>query len=253
MVNICIINKKGGVAKTTTAINLGAGLQRKGYSVLYVDLDSQCNLSVCAGADIEGKTVLGVLTEQTDINEAIQTLELFGDVLPAGLNLSGADGVITDTGKEYRLSEALATLKKNYDFCIIDTPPALGVLTINAITAADWLVIPAQADIFSRDGLLQLDRTIRLNKKYCNPKLKIAGILLTRYSDRNVLSKNLKETFEEIAKKMGTKVFDSSIREGIALKEAQVVHQAIFDYAPKTKVAEDYMNFINEFLDTIAL
>lgn len=253
MVNICIINKKGGVAKTTTAINLGAGLQMKGYSILYVDLDSQCNLSVCSGANIEGKTVLGVLTEQTDINEAIQESTLFGDILPADLALSGADGVITDTGKEYRLSEALEKLNKKYDFCIMDTPPALGVLTINAITAADWLVIPAQADIFSRDGLLQLDRTIRLNKKYCNPKLKIAGILLTRYSDRNVLSKNLKENFEEIAKKMGTKVFGSSIREGIALKEAQVVHQTIFDYAPKTKVAEDYKKFTNEFLETIKL
>lgn len=250
MVTVCAINKKGGVAKTTTAINLGAGLQKKGYSVLYIDLDSQCNLSVCVGADIDGKTVLGVLTEQTDINDAIQQTP-FGDVLPAGLALSGADGVITDTGKEYRLKEALESLNKKYDFCIIDTPPAIGVLTINAMTASDWLIIPAQADIFSRDGLLQLDRAIRQDRKYCNPNLKVAGILLTRYSDRNVLSRNLKDTFDKIAETMKTKVFNASIREGVALKEAQVVHQPIYDYDPKSKVAEDYSAFVDEFLDTV--
>ena len=160
--------------------------------------------------------------------------------------------MITETGKEYRMKEALASVKKRYDFVIIDTPPSLGVLAINAMTAADWLIIPVQADMFSRDGLLHLDRAIRKYRQYCNPSLKIAGILLTRYSDRNVLSRNLKEVFDELAEQMGTLVFKSAIREAIAVKEAQVMHKSIFEYAPKSKSAEDYMNFIEEFLEVIA-
>ena len=247
---VCIINKKGGVAKTTTSLALGAGLRKKGYSVLYIDLDSQCNLSMCVGADVDGKNVLGVLTEQLSIDEAIQTTAL-GDILPAGLALAGADGVIVETGKEYRLREAINSMKVMYDFIVIDTPPSLGVLSINAMTASDWLIIPAQADMFSRDGLIQLDRAIRKDKQYCNPSLRIAGILLTRYSERNILSKNLKEIFIDLAEKMDTSVFQSSIREGIALKEAQVMHQSIFDYAPKSNGAEDYAKFVDEFLRTI--
>ena len=247
---ICIINKKGGVAKTTTSLALGAGLREKGYSVLFIDMDSQCNLSMCAGANIEGKSLLSVLTEQIRIDEAIQQTHM-GDIVPAKLALAGADSVITETGKEYRLKEALSSIKKRYDFVIIDTPPSLGVLAINAMTAADWLIIPVQADMFSRDGLLQLDRAIRKDRQYCNPSLKIAGILLTRYSDRNVLSRNLKEVFNELAEQMGTLVFKSAIREAIAVKESQVMHKSIFEYAPKSKAAEDYLNFIEEFLEVI--
>ena len=141
--------------------------------------------------------------------------------------------------------------KKRYEYIVIDTPPSLGVLSINAMTASDWLIIPAQADMFSRDGLIQSDRAIRKDKQYCNPSLRIAGILLTRYSERNILSKNLKEIFIDLAEKMDTSVFQSSIREGIALKEAQVMHQSIFDYAPKSNGAEDYAKFVDEFLRTI--
>lgn len=247
---ICVINKKGGVAKTTTSLALGAGLQKKGFSVLFIDMDSQCNLSMCAEADIEGKNILGVLMEQVNIDEAIQQTPM-GDVLPAGLALAGADGIITETGKEYHLTEALSSMKKRYDFVIIDTPPSLSVLAINAMTAADWLIIPVQADMFSRDGLLQLDRAIRKDRQYCNPSLKVAGILLTRYSDRNILSRNLKDVFEELAKQMGTSVFQSSIREAVAIKEAQVMHKSIFEYAPKSNATQDYMNFVNEFLEKV--
>lgn len=247
---VCVINKKGGVAKTTTSLALGTGLQGKGFSVLFIDMDSQCNLSMCAGADVEGKNVLGVLMEQVSIDEAIQQTPM-GDVLPAGLALAGADGIITETGKEYHLKEALSSMKRRYDFVIIDTPPSLSVLAINAMTASDWLIIPVQADMFSRDGLLQLDRAIRKDRQYCNPSLKIAGILLTRYSDRNVLSRNLKEVFEELAKQMGTAVFQSSIREAVAIKEAQVMHKSIFEYAPKSKATQDYMEFVEEFLEKV--
>ena len=246
MVKVCIINKKGGVAKTTTAL-IAAGLIKKGKKVLSIDLDSQCNLTMCTGAQLDGKNVLGVLLEQVSITDAIQKTPM-GDVLPACLALAGADGVITETGKEYRLREALNAIEDEYDYAIIDTPPSLGVLSINAMTAADWIVIPAQADIFSRDGLMQLARAIDKDRKYCNKNLKIAGIVLTRYSDRNILSRNLRKTYDDIAAQMGTKVLSSTIRENIAIKEAQVMHQTIFDYDKNSNGAHDYRNLVNELL-----
>jgi chromosome partitioning protein len=248
---LTVINKKGGVAKTTTALAIGAGLQLRGYKVLMIDLDSQCNMTMAMSASIEAKNVLGVLLEQVAINDAIQHTQQ-GDIVAASLSLAGADGVITETGKEYRLREALADLDDAYDYVVIDTPPSLGVLAINAMTASNWLIIPAQADMFSRDGLLQLNRAIVRDQKYCNSKLKTAGILLTRYSDRNVLSKNLKDVFDDIAGQMGTRVFSTTIRENISVKEAQVMHQSIYDYAPKSNGAADYGAFCDELITLIA-
>lgn len=247
MIKVCVINKKGGVAKTTTALAIAAGLIAKNKKVLSIDLDSQCNLTMCTNAQLEGKNILGVLLEQIPISDAIQNTQM-GDVIPACLALAGADGVITETGKEYRLREALDEIEDKYDYAIIDTPPSLGILSINAMTAADWLIIPAQADIFSRDGLIQLARAIEKDRKYCNKNLKIAGILLTRYSDRNILSRNLRKTYDDIAEKMGTKVLTSTIRENISIKEAQVMHQTIFEYDKNSNGAQDYKNLVDELL-----
>ena len=252
MIKVCVINKKGGVAKTTTALAIAAGFSRQGKRVLAIDLDSQCNLTMCAEAQLDGKNILGVLLEQVSIEEAIQKTRL-GDVIPACLALAGADGVITETGKEYRLREAINAVENNYDYAIIDTPPSLGVLSINAMTAADWLIIPAQADVFSRDGLVQLAIAIEKDRKYCNKNLKIAGILLTRYSDRNVLSRNLRQTYEEIAAQMGTQVLKSTIRENIAIREAQVMHRNIFEYDKKSNGAKDYGDLVDELLGLFEL
>ncbi len=247
MRTVTIINKKGGVAKTTTALALGARLMELGHRVLHIDLDSQANMTMTLEADMEQKNILGVLLQQTSLKDAIQHTRL-GDIVPAALALAGADGVLTETGKEYRLQEALDDIKDDYDDIVIDTPPSIGVLSINAMTASDWLVIPAQADMYSRDGLLQLHRAIEKDRKYCNRDLKVAGILLTRYSSRNVLSKNLKTVFEDIAEKMETRVFDATIRENISIKEAQVMHRTIFDYAPTSNGANDYVAFVTELL-----
>ena len=250
MTTITIINKKGGVAKTTTALALSAKLRESGHRVLNIDLDSQCNMTMAMGGNIESKHILGVLLQQINIKDTIQNTAL-GDLAPASLSLAGADGVLTETGKEYRLREAMEDIIDDYDYTIIDTPPSLGVVSINAMTASDWLVIPAQADMFSRDGLLQLHRTIVNDRKYCNHKLKVAGILLTRYNNRNVLSKNLKVVFQDIAEQMNTHVFKSTIRENIAIKEAQVMHRSIYDYAPNSNGAADYSAFVEELLGII--
>ena len=162
--------------------------------------------------------------------------------------LAGADAFIADTGKEYRLKEALEKIEKNYDFCIIDTPPALGILTINALTASDSVIIPAQADIYSLQGIENLEETIKAVKKYCNPNLKIEGILLTRYNPRTILSREVSEMAEKLAEKLETKLFKAKIRDAVAVKEAQISQESLFKYAPKSNVTKDYEGFINEFL-----
>ena len=245
---IAVINQKGGVGKSTTAEALTAGLLLKGYTCLAIDLDAQGNLSYTAGAKTEGvPTVLEVLTGEATAREAIQHLQ-GGDVIAANKSLAGADAFINSTGKEYKLKEALEELQGEYQYIIIDTPPALGILTVNALTACHSIIIPAQADIYSLQGIEKLAETIKPVKKYCNPSIFIEGILLTRYSPRSVLSREVAEIAGKLADKLGTKVFKTTIREAIAVKEAQISQQSLFEYAPKAKVAEDYRAFIEELL-----
>lgn len=244
---IAIINQKGGVSKTTTALALGAGLTLRGYKVLLVDLDAQGNLSYSMGAEEANFTTIDVLSKKVKAADVIQHLEQ-GDLLPTSPELSFADKLLGDTGKEYRLKEALDPIKENYDYIIIDTPPALGVLTVNALTACTGVIIPAQADVFSLQGISQLYATIDAVKKYTNPSLKVMGLLLTRFSNRAVLSKNIAEVMEQTAHELDTKLFTATIREGIAIKEAQISRQSIFEYAPKSNPAQDYNDFIDELL-----
>lgn len=245
---IAVINQKGGVGKSTTALSLGAGLSLRGYKVLYADLDAQGNLSHTMKADTSGLTALDVLTQQATAAEVIQHTAL-GDIIPASPALAGADAVITATGKEYRLKEALEPVKGSYDYIVIDTPPALGVLTINALTACHSAVIPAQADIYSLQGINQLYTTIDTVRKYCNPSLSIKGILLTRYSARSILSRELAEVIEQTAQRFNTQLFSTPIRETVAVREAQASQQDIYSYAPKSNAAADYTAFVAELLE----
>lgn len=244
---IAVINQKGGVGKSTTAATVAAGLSLKGYKTLSIDLDAQANLTYTAGAKTTGATALGVLTGEAKAENAIQHTDS-GDIIAANQALAGADAFIADTGKEYRLKEALESVKATYDYIIIDTPPALGILTINALTACDSVIIPAQADIYSLQGIEQLAETMKPVKKYCNPSLKIEGILLTRYSPRSVLSREVAELAEQLAARLGTKVFKATIRENISIKEAQISQLSIFEYAPNSNAAKDYNTFIEELI-----
>jgi chromosome partitioning protein len=244
---ISIINQKGGVGKSTTANALGAGLHLKGFKVLYIDMDAQGNLSYSLNAINRPLTSLEVLTGTATALEAI-TETPQGDVIPASGNLAGADAIITETGKEYRLKEAIEPLKKRYDYIIIDTPPALGVLTINALTACKSVLIPTQADIYSLQGIGQLSQTIDTVKKYCNPSLSIKGILATRYNARANLTKDMITLLQETADQLNTKLYKTRIRECIALKEAQATQQDIFSYSPKSNASEDYKAFVEEYI-----
>lgn len=242
-----IINQKGGVGKSTTAEALAAGLSLKGFKTLSIDLDAQANMSYTAGAKTDGATALGVLVGETVATAAIQHTAS-GDIIAASKALAGADAFIADTGKEYRLREALEAIKPAYDYIIIDTPPALGILTVNALTACDGVIIPAQADVYSLQGVEQLAETMKPVKKYCNPALSVEGILLTRYSPRSVLSRDVAELAGQLAAKLGTKLFKATIREAIVVKEAQISQQSLYSYAPKANVTEDYSRFIAELI-----
>jgi chromosome partitioning protein len=155
---------------------------------------------------------------------------------------------ITGKGREYRLKKAIEPIKREYDYIIIDTPPALGILMVNALTACDVAIIPAQADRYSLKGIAQLNMTIETIKKHSNPALRIEGILLTRYSPRAVLSRDIAEVIEQTAQKLQTKLFKAKIREAIAIKESQAQRMDIFAYSPKSNAAKDYNAFIDELL-----
>lgn len=244
---ISIINRKGGVGKTATAHALGAGLSLKGFKVLYIDLDSQCNLTYSVGARSNGLTSMELLTGTATAEEAIQHTEQ-GDIIPASPSLSGADQTITKTGKEHRLEEALKPLKSKYDYIVIDTPPALGILTVNALTASNSAIIPAEADTHSLQGIGLLQEEIEAVQAYCNKELTVKGILITRYSGRAVLSRDMKDNLETVAKQFNSKVFSIPVRECIAIKEAYTVQQDIYSYAPKSNASTDYKAFIEEVL-----
>ena len=243
---IAIVNRKGGVGKTATAQALGAGLARKKKKVLYIDLDSQTNLSYGLGADAAGLSSMDVLLGEATAQEAIQHTPQ-GDVIAGSEALAGADAAIDGTGKEYRLKEAIDGLQ--YDYIIIDTPAQLGTLTVNALTAANSVVIPVQAEVYSLQGIGQLSKTIEAVKKYCNRDLYIRGILITRYNGRAVISKDMQSNLKDAAEQLKTKLYSTPIRECVSIKEAQAIQQDIYTYAPRSNAAKDYEAFIKEFTE----
>lgn len=246
---LAILNQKGGVGKTTTALNVGCGLAGKGNKVLFIDLDPQGNLTYITRAEVNAKTTKHILNAETSAADCIQQTEV-GSVIPSSPELLAIDSLLANVvGKEYRLSEALAPLKKKFDFIVIDTPPALSTLTVNALTTADKVIVPAQADILSLQGISQFFETANTVRKYCNPNLQVSGIVLTRFNNRTVLSRDLRNAFEEVAKAQGTRVFNAEIRESVSLKESQAMRLDVFSYAPKSNGAVDYAALIEEFLN----
>lgn len=246
---ITMINQKGGVGKSTTANAIGQAFLLKGKKILFVDLDPQGNLTNSLGGTQQGAGIDSVLFDRKDAREAIQKTPL-GDLIASSGELVRADKVISGAGSEYVLREALAGIE-GYEAIIIDTPPSLGILTVNALTASDGIVVPAQADSFSLDGVDQLESTVQAVRKYCNPRLRIYGIVLTRFNGRAVLSREVSEEFSQRAKTMGTKLFKTAIRESVAIKEALALRLSLFKYAKRSAGAKDYLALADELLETI--
>ena len=243
-----IINQKGGVGKTTTAEALARGLTEiRNKKVLCIDLDPQANLSLTLQAE-EGKlTSLDVLQNPHKVQEATQAIapNLFCIPSTAKLTNAGTTGGVQHVTK---LKEALQLVSKDYDYIIIDTPPSLSILTINALVASQECVITTQADLFSMRGIVSLYASIRVVMSKANPDLKIAGVLLTRFNPRTSISKAFVEQMEKTVASMNTKLFKATIRECNAIREAQVKLESIFTYAPKSNASKDYKAFIDELL-----
>jgi chromosome partitioning protein len=245
---VAIANQKGGVGKSTTADAFAGGLAATGSRVLLIDLDPQANITLSSGADTERTSVYEIITDRAAAQDAVQERTPTVDIIAASSDLALADIEIVKTGKEYRLREGIAPITANYDYIIIDTPPALGILTVNALTAANSVIIPAQADLYSVQGIAQLYETVKDIRAYTNPSLQILGILLTRYNSRSVVTRDMTANIEAAAQKIGTFVYKSVIRECVAIKEAQVCQSFICDHAPTSNACIDYQSFIQEFL-----
>ena len=245
---IAIGNQKGGIGKSTTTQAIGAYYSLKGYKTLLIDLDPQSNLTIATGASREDVlTTYELLNKdiRADVKKAIQPIRDNLDIIPASNKLSEIADHLPKIGRYDVLKKALEPIISEYKVIVLDTPPALSDLTLNAFMVAKKVVVPAQADLFSLEAIKELSGTIEAVRDY-NQELEVAGILLTRYQPRSILTQELTELIEDTAKSLNTKVFKRAIREAVAIKEAQAMHQDIFTYAPKSKVAGDYEAFIKE-------
>ena len=239
-----IANHKGGVGKTTTAVNLGAGLAARGYRVLLVDMDAQANLTDTLRVADTTPNVYDVLKGEAEAVPVEVAPQLH--VLPAALDLATAEVELTTAiGRERLLSDALQPLLPRYDFVIIDTAPTLGLLTINAMAAADAVIIPLQAEYYALKGVRGLLGVIENVQRRINRGLIIGGVVITQYDTRTTLHKQVREA---IAQQFGAAVFDTPVRNAIAIAEAQVKRSDIFTYAPDSAGAEDYAKIVDEFV-----
>ncbi|WP_368289808.1 ParA family protein, partial [Enterococcus avium] len=238
---ISVANQKGGVGKTTTTVNLGACLAQDGKKVLLIDSDAQGNATSGLGVrkpDVK-QDIYDVLVNEVSIKETIiKTSRENLSIVPATLQLAGAEIELTSMmARESRLKSALAEVSDEYDFILVDCPPSLGHLTINAFTASDAILIPVQCEYYALEGLSQLLNTVRLVQKHFNPGLEIEGVLLTMYDARTNLGA---EVVEEVRRYFQEKVYDTIIPRNVRLSEAPSHGKPIIDYDPRSKGAEVY-------------
>ena len=250
---ITVSTQKGGTGKTATALALSAGLAKKGFRVLLIDSDPQCNATFASGVDpaADHLTLFNLYERTATAIEASVETESGYSLVPGSLMLTTAD--LKDSGslnRENRLKGALKGAEKHFDYVVCDTPPQIGLLVENVLLVTDSIIIPATADAFSIQGLMQYADLLREIKSEFEGAVKfsISGILITRYSDRTNISKSLKDLIYQMADKLETKVFDTQIREAVAIRESFLARKDIFAEHPKADVTKDYEAFIEEFL-----
>ncbi len=241
---IAITNHKGGVGKTTSAVNIGAGLARNGKKILLIDIDPQANLSQSLGIK-KSDAMLYEAMRNNAVLSPISILENL-EIIPSSADLSNLESELSaEAGREYILDEILSPLKSHFDYIFIDCPPSLGLLTINAFTTATEIFIPLQAHYLAIKGLTKIVEVIEKVKKRLNKNLVISGVIITQYDKRKVLHRDVAE---KIISYFGEKVFNTRIRDNIALAEAPSTGQDIFRYSQKSYGAEDYANLCQEIL-----
>lgn len=241
---ISLLNHKGGVGKTTSAINIGAGMVELGRRVLLVDLDPQANLTLSLGVPRQPNTIYEAVRGESplvpyNVREGL-------DIVISTLDLSGAEmELINEAGREFILRELFDPIKEDYDYIIIDCPPSLGLLTLNALTSSDLVYIPLQTEFLAMQGLAKIQQVINKVKLRLNKGLEVGGVIATMYDHRKVLNRDVVET---IKKYFGEAVFDTMIRDNVALAEAPAQRQDIFTYSPKSPGAEDYLSLCREII-----
>lgn len=245
---IAITNQKGGVGKTTTALALHDELKLKGYKVLLIDTDQQQSSTKQFRAVVEGEyTLYDVLMNECDLDTAIQHLDR-GDIVAADELLKRMDVALDGMKKYLFMKNAISKMKSEYDYVIIDCPPALNTILLNNLTACDEVIIPITCEMMSLEGLVDLSKTINDVRETTNPNIKVSGLLLIKYKKNTNLTKQLVQQLSSFEKLFDTKTFETTIRESVKQSEAHTVRQSIFEYAPNSTTAVDYRNFINEYL-----
>ena len=246
---LTISSQKGGTGKTTSAAALATWATLHGMDALAVDLDPQGSLTYILKGDGNGPGSYELL-KGLPARQIIQTDRAgMPDIIPASLQLAGADAEYSNKpGRDFLLKRGLEPVKGKYGLIVVDSPPTLSTLLVNALTASDTVIIPVQADTFAIQSIYQLADTIAQVTQYCNPALTVGGVFVTRYSGRTVLARDMREALGEKCQQMGLKLFNTAIREGIAVKEAQTMRESLFTYSPRSKPAQDYEALIKEII-----
>lgn len=244
---IAFANQKGGVAKTTTTLNLGVAFKEQGMRVLLVDLDPQGNLTMSQGFNPDSieRSMYDVLVNRLPIEEVIQEAEV--DIAVSSIDLAGAELALSSMiGRERALEKAIAPIRDKYNYILIDTPPSLGILTVNALVAANGVIVPVQCEYLSLRGLVQLENTLSMIRENLNPEVQIQGILPTMFDKRTLHSREAIDILEE---NFGDLVFDTKIRKTIRYAEAPVKGTSVLAYDPTGEAAQMYRRLAKEVLN----
>lgn len=245
---ISISNHKGGVGKTTSVVNIGFGLAQQGKKVLLIDIDAQANLSQSLGVEDTSQSIYNAL--KGEIKLPILEVESNLYLVPSSLDLAAAEVELSSRfSRETILKKLLDEVKNNFDYIIIDCPPSLGLITVNAFAASDKVLIPLQAQYLAMRGMDKLTDFIDLVQKNINPGLKLGGVFITQFDGRKILNRDIATSVKQVFGE--SKFFKTIIRENISLAEAPASNSSIFKYAPKSNGAEDYANLVEEIMSKI--